>query len=53
MRKLAKDLGVDLGTVTPTGDGGTVTRADVEAAASGTGAPASDDIGAGRHRAGA
>ena len=33
MRKLAKDLGVDLGSVTPTGDGGIVTRADVEAAA--------------------
>ena len=47
MRKLAKDLGVDLAAVTPTGEGGTVTRADVEEAAStgaGTGqatAPAS------------
>ncbi|MEO6791380.1 MAG: dihydrolipoamide acetyltransferase family protein [Ornithinibacter sp.] len=47
VRKLAKDLGVDLAAVTPTGEGGTVTRADVEAAAStgaGTGqatAPAS------------
>ena len=48
VRKLAKDLGVDLGSVTPTGDGGVVTRADVEAAAAGgsqgpapsTGAPA-------------
>jgi pyruvate dehydrogenase E2 component (dihydrolipoamide acetyltransferase) len=43
VRKLAKDLGVDLGAVTPTGDGGTVTRADVEAAApggaAGSGAP--------------
>ncbi|HEX7186708.1 MAG TPA: dihydrolipoamide acetyltransferase family protein [Actinomycetes bacterium] len=39
VRKLAKDLGVDLTTVTPSGDGGVVTRADVEAAASGT-APA-------------
>jgi 2-oxoisovalerate dehydrogenase E2 component (dihydrolipoyl transacylase) len=38
VRKLAKDLGVALDTVTPTGDGGTVTRADVEAAAAG-GAP--------------
>ena len=37
VRKLAKDLGVDLGTVTPTGEGGTVTRADVEAAASARG----------------
>ena len=33
VRKLAKDLGVDLGSVAPTGDGGVVTRADVEAAA--------------------
>ncbi len=47
VRKLAKDLGVDLAAVTPTGEGGTVTRADVEEAAStgaGTGqatAPAS------------
>ena len=44
MRKLAKDLGVDLGTITPTGAGGIVTRADVEAAASGTGAPASAGV---------
>ena len=34
VRKLAKDLGVDLRTVAPSGDGGVVTRADVEAAAS-------------------
>ncbi len=33
VRKLAKDLGVDLQSVTPTGEGGIVTRADVEAAA--------------------
>jgi pyruvate dehydrogenase E2 component (dihydrolipoamide acetyltransferase) len=32
VRKLAKDLGVDLGSVTPSGPDGTVTRADVEAA---------------------
>jgi 2-oxoisovalerate dehydrogenase E2 component (dihydrolipoyl transacylase) len=44
VRKLAKDLGVDLGSVTPTGEGGTVTRADVEAAASGAGPTASDDM---------
>jgi 2-oxoisovalerate dehydrogenase E2 component (dihydrolipoyl transacylase) len=44
VRKLAKDLGVDLGSVIPTGEGGTVTRADVEAAASGTGATASGDM---------
>ncbi len=37
VRKLAKDLGVDLASVTPSGDGGVVTRADVEAAASGKG----------------
>jgi len=43
VRKLAKDLGIDLGSVTPTGEGGTVTRADVEAA-SGTGAATSDDV---------
>ena len=30
VRKLAKDLGVDLAAVTPTGPGATVTRADVE-----------------------
>lgn len=35
VRKLAKDLGVDLGTIAPSGPNGTVTRADVEAAASG------------------
>ena len=33
VRKLAKDMGVDLRTVTPTGPGGTITRADVAAAA--------------------
>jgi 2-oxoisovalerate dehydrogenase E2 component (dihydrolipoyl transacylase) len=32
VRKLAKDLGVDLGTVTPSGPDGTVSRADVEGA---------------------
>lgn len=34
VRKLAKDLGIDLTSVTPTGPAGTVTRADVEAAGS-------------------
>ena len=34
VRKLAKDLGVDLQAVAPSGDGGLVTRADVEGAAS-------------------
>lgn len=36
VRKLAKDLGVDLRTLTPTGPNGTVTRSDVEGAGSGT-----------------
>jgi 2-oxoisovalerate dehydrogenase E2 component (dihydrolipoyl transacylase) len=31
VRKLAKDLGIDLATVTATGPGGIITRADVEA----------------------
>ena len=35
VRKLAKDLGVDLTTLTPTGPDGTVSRADVEQAAGG------------------
>lgn len=34
VRKLAKDLGIDLATVTPTGPDGIVTREDVHAAAS-------------------
>ncbi|MEX1288569.1 MAG: dihydrolipoamide acetyltransferase family protein [Acidimicrobiia bacterium] len=33
VRKLAKDLGVDLGAVAPSGPGGTITRDDVRAAA--------------------
>ena len=41
VRKLAKDLGVDLSTVAPSGPGGTVTREDVEAAANGAGGAAS------------
>ncbi|HEU5039025.1 MAG TPA: dihydrolipoamide acetyltransferase family protein [Nocardioides sp.] len=42
VRKLAKDLGVDLRTLTPTGPNGTVSRDDVQAAAGGVtaGAPA-------------
>ncbi|MDA2806941.1 dihydrolipoamide acetyltransferase family protein [Nocardiopsis suaedae] len=45
VRKLAKDLGVDLRTVEPTGEGGLVTREDVRRAAEGpapaaSGAPA-------------
>ncbi|MEV7400347.1 dihydrolipoamide acetyltransferase family protein [Streptomyces sp. NPDC091267] len=38
VRKLAKDLGIDLAEVTPTGEGGVITREDVHAAA--TPAPA-------------
>lgn len=41
VRKLAKDLGVDIGQVTPTGPGGTVTREDVQAAAGRFEAPSS------------
>jgi pyruvate dehydrogenase E2 component (dihydrolipoamide acetyltransferase) len=39
VRKLAKDLGVDLATVVPSGPDGTITRADVEGTAA-AGAPA-------------
>jgi len=38
VRKLAKDLGVDLRTLTPTGPNGTVTREDVQSAGSGAAA---------------
>jgi pyruvate dehydrogenase E2 component (dihydrolipoamide acetyltransferase) len=51
VRKLARDLGVDLATVTPTGPGGTVTRGDVEAlVATPAGAAALGVAGAGDHR---
>ncbi|MFE1905789.1 biotin/lipoyl-containing protein, partial [Streptomyces gardneri] len=40
VRKLAKDLGVDLATVTPTGPDGIITREDVHAAAAPATAPA-------------
>jgi pyruvate dehydrogenase E2 component (dihydrolipoamide acetyltransferase) len=39
VRKLAKDLGVDLTTLTGSGDGGVITRADVQAAAGAGQAP--------------
>ncbi len=39
VRKLAKDLGIDLASVVPTGDGGIVTREDVHAAAAAAIAP--------------
>ncbi|MBB6174054.1 pyruvate dehydrogenase E2 component (dihydrolipoamide acetyltransferase) [Nocardiopsis mwathae] len=48
VRKLAKDLGVDLRTITPTGPGGTVTREDVrrhsEAAVPAVPAPAPEAV---------
>lgn len=40
VRKLAKDLGIDLGSVTATGPGGVITRADVEGHAAAPAAPA-------------
>lgn len=40
VRKLARDLGIDLGSLVPSGPGGVVTREDVHAAAEGTGVPA-------------
>ncbi|MEU0087297.1 dihydrolipoamide acetyltransferase family protein [Streptomyces sp. NPDC006274] len=40
VRKLAKDLGIDLATVTPTGPDGVITREDVHAAATPEPAPA-------------
>ncbi len=39
VRKLAKDLGLDLAMITGTGDGGVITRADVEQAARAAEAP--------------
>jgi len=39
VRKLAKDLGIDLSTVTPTGPHGTVTREDVHASVAAAAAP--------------
>ncbi|MFI7244471.1 dihydrolipoamide acetyltransferase family protein [Streptomyces qinglanensis] len=46
VRKLAKDLGVDLSTVTPTGPDGIVTRDDVHAAAAPAPAPAPSPLAA-------
>lgn len=40
VRKYARDLGIDLTTVVGTGDGGVITRADVDAALSATATPA-------------
>jgi pyruvate dehydrogenase E2 component (dihydrolipoamide acetyltransferase) len=44
VRKLAKDLGVDLTSLVATGPGGAVTRADVEAAASSVVEPVETEI---------
>ncbi|MFD5553918.1 dihydrolipoamide acetyltransferase family protein [Streptomyces sp. NPDC127068] len=44
VRKLAKDLGVDLAGVTPTGPGGIVTREDVHAAATPEPRPTADPV---------
>jgi pyruvate dehydrogenase E2 component (dihydrolipoamide acetyltransferase) len=60
VRKLAKELGIDLATVVPTGPGGVVTREDIRAAAAPpaqlpsaaepVGEPAAAPPGAGRER---
>ena len=42
VRKLAKDLGVDLASVTPTGPDGVITRDDVNAHVAGSAAPQAD-----------
>jgi 2-oxoisovalerate dehydrogenase E2 component (dihydrolipoyl transacylase) len=51
VRKLARDLGVDLAEIAATGPGGTVTRDDVRAAASAS-APAAPPAGFRGHRPG-
>jgi pyruvate dehydrogenase E2 component (dihydrolipoamide acetyltransferase) len=45
VRKLAKDLGIDLGSVVPTGPGGVITRADVEAHVAGAQAAGAEVAG--------
>ena len=54
VRKLAKDLGVDLTTLSGTGPSGSITRDDVQSAASGSGAVdgAAADAGAGAQLSG-
>ncbi|MEV4143201.1 dihydrolipoamide acetyltransferase family protein [Amycolatopsis sp. NPDC049691] len=44
VRKLAKDLGVDLHSLTGSADGGVITREDVERAANGSAAPAASTV---------
>ncbi|MFF3753587.1 dihydrolipoamide acetyltransferase family protein [Streptomyces sp. NPDC002018] len=46
VRKLARDLGVDLAAVTPSGQGGIITREDVYAAIAPVAAPAADAVAA-------
>ena len=46
VRKLAKDLGVDLRTLTPTGPDGTVTREDVQGAAGGSAVETAEPVAA-------
>ncbi|WP_370932937.1 dihydrolipoamide acetyltransferase family protein [Amycolatopsis sp. cg13] len=47
VRKLAKDLGVDLHSLTGSADGGVITRDDVHAAANGSAAPAVSTVDSG------
>jgi len=51
VRKLAKDLGVDLATCQPSGPGGVITRTDVEAAAGLSGVISTGPIAAASSRA--
>ncbi|MDO9381024.1 MAG: dihydrolipoamide acetyltransferase family protein [Nocardioidaceae bacterium] len=50
VRKLAKDLGIDLADVTPSGPGGVVTRADVEGARGAGSAPVAASASGGETR---
>ncbi|HET6627603.1 MAG TPA: dihydrolipoamide acetyltransferase family protein [Nocardioidaceae bacterium] len=52
VRKLAKDLGIDLREVTPSGPNGTVTRADVEGFSSGPAAEQTPTVDVGARRPG-
>ncbi|WP_037364371.1 dihydrolipoamide acetyltransferase family protein [Amycolatopsis orientalis] len=47
VRKLAKDLGVDLRSLTGSADGGVITRDDVQRAANGSAAPAASTVDSG------
>ena len=48
VRRLARDLGIDLSAITPTGPHGDVTRADVELAAAPTTEETAGEVGVGR-----